>query len=90
MNGKGNAQSETSMHPRVNNIMHRKSYLTWTISRFGVVSGETMAVSLDGLRQRAMDRWPAARVCLSVERPTPVLAPRNAMVLEFVVILLVV
>ena len=48
-----------------------------------------MAVSLDGVRQRAMHRWPAARVCLSAERPTPVLAPRNATVLELVVIVLV-
>lgn len=49
-----------------------------------------MVVSLDGVRQRAMHRWPAARVCLSAERPTPVLAPRNATVLESVLIMLVV
>ena len=61
-----------------------------TISRFGVVSGGKIAVSLDGTRQRAMHRCPAARVCLSAERPTPVLAPRKATVLEFVVIVLVV
>ena len=64
--------------------------LPWMISRFGVVEGGKMAVSLDGTRQRAMHRWPAARVCLSAERPTPVLAPRKATVLEFVVIVLVV
>lgn len=59
------------------------------IWRFGVVSGGRMAVSLEGLRQRAMHWWPAARVCLSAERPTPVLAPRKAMVLVFVVIVVV-
>lgn len=49
-----------------------------------------MAVSLDGTRQRAMHWWPAARVCLSAERPTPVLAPRNATVLLRVAIVVVV
>ena len=56
------------------------------IRRLGVVSGGRMAVSLEGMRQRAMHWWPAARVCLSAERPTPVLAPRKATVLVFVVI----
>ena len=44
-----------------------------------------MAVSFEGTRQRAMQRWPAARVCLRAERPTPVLAPKKAMVLMLVV-----
>ncbi len=50
-----------------------------------------MDVSLEGTRQRAMQWWPAARVCLSAERPTPVLAPKNAtvFVLELLVIVLV-
>ena len=37
-----------------------------------------------------MHWWPAARVCLSAERPTPVLAPRKATVFVFVDIVVVV
>ena len=48
-----------------------------------------MDVSLDGTRQRAMHWWPAAMVCLSAARPTPVLAPRNATVLWLVAITVV-
>lgn len=55
--------------------------------RFGVVDGGKIEVSFDGTRHRAVQLWPAARVCFRAERPTPVLAPKNATVLGEVDIL---
>lgn len=51
------------------------------ILRLGVVDAGKIFSSLEGVRQSAMHWWPAASVCLSVERPTPVLAPKKATVL---------
>ncbi len=43
-----------------------------------------MDVSFEGERQSAMHWLPAARLCLSAERPTPALAPRKATVLVII------
>lgn len=59
----------------------RSCALPRIILRLGVVLGGRVEVSLEGVRQRAMQLWPAARVCLRAERPMPVLAPRKATVL---------
>ena len=84
--------SSTSFPSEANRILETAAVscaLPSMIWRLGVVSGGRMAVSLEGVRQRAIHWWPAARVCLSAERPTPVLAPRKATVLVFVVIVVV-